>query len=559
MPVTWVKATMLIRCNSALRGHSGVRLELIETILHLLRNGMTPIIPLRGSISASGDLTPLSYIAGVLEGNPDIFVRINNGPNSKVVTADEALKLLSLEPFILGPKEGLGLVNGTAASTAVACLSAHSTNKLILLSQILVALSCEALLGNASNYHPFISTARPHPGQTECASNILRFLRGSALADPLGQPEKSKPGLFQDRYALRGAPQWLGPQLEDLSLALSQLSLELNSTSDNPLICASSRTIHSGANFLATSISNSVEKTRLALQIAGKLLFALSSELINPALNRGLAPNLAADDPSLSFTIKGVDINLAAYMSELAFLANPVTTHVQSAECHNQSVNALALISARYTVQAAEVLAQMGAALLYVVCQALDLRVLHVCYLRCLREKLAELLEGFLGPGVDAGARESFVEDVYGKVEAEWNTSTALPLAERCDALAEAALPVLISHLQKHSLPLTTDTAVSFQFQLKELAHSTFITQRDQFFAAQNTPEFLGDASKRMYTFVREGLGVPFHRGLVEHPAREPGVRVDGRERKSVGSWVSVVFAAVEDDRIWGPMCDILG
>jgi len=144
MPVTLVRATMLIRCNSALRGPSGVRLKLIEAILHLLRKGMTPVVPLRGSISASGDLIPLSYIAGILEGNSDILVRLTNGPSSRIVTAQVALQIAGLEPFILGPKEGLGLINGTAASAAVGCLGAHESNKLALLAQILVAMSCEA-------------------------------------------------------------------------------------------------------------------------------------------------------------------------------------------------------------------------------------------------------------------------------------------------------------------------------------------------------------------------------------------------------------------------------
>ena len=140
---------MLIRCNSALRGHSGVRLELIQAILRLLETGMTPIVPLRGSISASGDLMPLSYIAGVLEGNPDIMVRIIDGPKSRIVTAQEALTIAGLCPFVFGPKEALGLINGTAASTAVACLASHDSGKLALLSQVLAAMSCEALVGNS--------------------------------------------------------------------------------------------------------------------------------------------------------------------------------------------------------------------------------------------------------------------------------------------------------------------------------------------------------------------------------------------------------------------------
>lgn len=356
MPIPWVRATMLIRANNAIRGHSGVRLKIIEGITQLLRNRVTPVIPLRGSIFASGDLMPLSYIAGVLEGNSDILVHVQQDNRTRIMSAPEALHLSGLKTFVLGPKEGLGLINGTAASAAVACFGMHESKKLVSLAQLLVAMSCEALLGNTESYHPFISSVRPHPGQVVCASNILRFLKDSKLAVSLDEQDRFKPGLFQDRYALRGTPQWLGPQLEDLDAAIRQLAIEINSTSDNPLIDTKTGGIYSGANFIALSVASGMEKTRLSLQIIGRLLFSLSSELINPTLNRGLPPNLAADNPSLSFTMKGIDISMAAYMSELAFLANPVTSHVQLAESNNQQINSLALISARYTLQAGDIL-----------------------------------------------------------------------------------------------------------------------------------------------------------------------------------------------------------
>ncbi|CVL09295.1 related to phenylalanine ammonia-lyase [Fusarium mangiferae] len=198
MSVTWVRAAMLVRCNTLLRGHSGVRLELVQALLLLLRKGMTPIVPLRGSISASGDLIPLSYVAGLLEGNPDIRIRT---PTS-IMSADMALEVAGLEPITLGPKEGLGLVNGTAPSAALGCLAVHEENKLLLLAQDLVAMSCEALLGKAENYHPLISSVCPHPGQVQCSATILNFLEGSSLVQSLKEEDKFRPGLAQDRYAL---------------------------------------------------------------------------------------------------------------------------------------------------------------------------------------------------------------------------------------------------------------------------------------------------------------------------------------------------------------------
>lgn len=557
MPVTWVRAMMLIRCNNALRGHSGVRLKLIEAIIRLLNAGFTPVVPLRGSISASGDLMPLSYIAGILEGNPDIAVRSHTGDALRIVNARQALAMAGLEPFILGPKEGLGLVNGTAASAAIACFAAHEFNKLAILTQILVAMSCEALQGNAQSYHPFIAAVQPHPGQVECAGNILQFLQGSRLATSLGGEDRFKPGLFQDRYAMRGTPQWVGPQLEDLSAVLKQLTIELNSTSDNPLVDVTTGGVYSGANFIASSVSSGMEKSRLSLQIIGRLLFSLSSELINPSMNRGLPPNLAADDPSLSFTMKGIDISMAAYLSELGFLANPVTSHTQSAESHNQQINSLAMVSGRYTIQAATIVAQMCAAHLYVVCQALDLRVLHLSFLQCLRERLRSLAKSML-PGLSIHHQDDFHNDLYNAIAASWNMTTPLDLDERCETVSPAALPVILGHLRKQNLQCNTDLINDFQDRVKEVVRMTFVTQRESFFREQNTVSYLGAASRKLYTFVRVDLGVPFHQGLIEHPGRGCDVSINGRPKRTVGSWVSIIFGAICDDRIWKGMVEVL-
>jgi len=155
LPTPVVRAMMLIRCNSLLRGHSGVRSSVIEAILKLLSMNMTPVVPLRGSISASGDLSTLSYIAGALEGNPDIFIRagLHNASTEGVyLSADSALQKAGLQPVRLQAKEALGITNGTAASCAAACIAVHQAHQLALLSQVLTAMATEALLGTAHNY-----------------------------------------------------------------------------------------------------------------------------------------------------------------------------------------------------------------------------------------------------------------------------------------------------------------------------------------------------------------------------------------------------------------------
>jgi phenylalanine ammonia-lyase len=211
-----------------------------------------------------------------------------------------------------------------------------------MLAQICTAMGTEALLGMRGNYDPFIhDVARPHPGQVEAARTIWELLDGSQLSvnhEKEVTVDEDQGELRQDRYPLRTAPQFLGPQVEDILAALDTITIECNSTTDNPLVDGDKGEVHHGGNFQAMSVSNSMEKTRLALHHIGKLLFAQAIELINPAQNRGLPPSLAATDPSLNYHGKGVDIAVAAYVSELGHLANPVSTHVQSAEMHNQAV-----------------------------------------------------------------------------------------------------------------------------------------------------------------------------------------------------------------------------
>ena len=401
MPRSWVKATMLVRCNASARGHSAVSLDTIHAILRLLHRNVIPVVPLRGTVLALGDLMPLAYIAGAIQGNPDILVSTNEHGECSIVSSRDALQTIGARGIILGPKEGLGLVNGTAPSAALASLALYDAHQIAVLSQALTAMVVEAMMGSAESFHPFIAEVRPHDGQKEAAENILALLQSSQLAEGIHSAKnRNKRGLVQDRYALRSAPQWIGPQLEDLMLADRQIITELNSSADNPLIDVDSDEIYYGANFQAASVTSAVEKTRLSLQMFGKLLFSQSTELINPDLNNGLPPNLAADDSSISFTMKGVDINMAAYMSELAWLASPVSTHVQSAEMHNQSINSLAFLSARMTMQSVETVYLMCACSLYINCQALDLRALSTNFLSKVQPLLAAVTSDYFRVGL---------------------------------------------------------------------------------------------------------------------------------------------------------------
>lgn len=162
LPWNWVRAAILIRINSLIKACSAVRPVIVERLQDILTYDLAPMIPVRGSISASGDLNPLAYISGVIQGKSTVRVLTASGRD---LYADEAMSQAGLEPMTLEPKEGLALVNGTAISTAAGTLAITDAHSLAVLAQILTAMSVEALNGTRESFHPFIAECRPHPGQ----------------------------------------------------------------------------------------------------------------------------------------------------------------------------------------------------------------------------------------------------------------------------------------------------------------------------------------------------------------------------------------------------------
>lgn len=550
MPSTWVRAIMLIRCNSIARGHSAASQTIIEAILNLIRINFTPVIPFRGTVSASGDLMPLAYIGGTVEGSPDIQVRVCTEKGPRVVPANEALAIAGIKPVRLGPKEGLSMINGTSASAGVASLALYEANHLAVLSQVLTAMACEGLRGNSESFHPYLAAVRPHPGQIEAATNIRNFLAGSKLA--LGVTDekiRNIIGLAQDRYALRSATQWIGPQLEDLMLANRQLDIELNSTCDNPVVDIKNGDIYSGANFQATTVTSAMEKTRNVLQMLAKMLFSQTSELINPMFSNGLPANLAADEPSLSFTMKGVDVNIASYMSELAYLAHPVSSHVQSAEMHNQPINSMALISARYTMQAVELMSMICASHLYVTCQALDLRAMYVGFLATLKPAVDGLTTQKFGEHLLTDDLKTLHANIWNRIPDVWYSTGTLDAHQRFQEVANSLISVVLSGLLQAKKETEIATIGLWKAELIDLIGKIYIDYRASFFKQQDTPSYIGKAAMIMYNYVRHELAVPFHQGLVEHPLpgdANPGAgTINGRSKKTIGGWISIIYESL--------------
>ncbi|KDQ20054.1 hypothetical protein BOTBODRAFT_27476 [Botryobasidium botryosum FD-172 SS1] len=553
MPESWVRAAILVRSNSLIRGHSGVRWKFIESLVSLLSADVIPVVPLRGSISASGDLSPLSYVAGTLYGNPSI--RVFDGPRQfgarQMVPSTVGLANHGLEPVVFQPKEHLGLLNGTAFSAAVASLALNDALHLAMLSQVLTALGTEALLGTKASHDPFIhDIARPHNGQVEAAKNIWDLLSGSSFASHGEEEikiEQDDGKLRQDRYPLRTSPQFIGPQLEDILSAYHAVTQECNSTTDNPLIDGETGSVHHGGNFQAMAVTNAMEKTRLSLFHFGKLLFAQSTELLNPAFNRGLPPSLAASEPSVNYHAKGVDIATAAYVSELGYLANPVSTHIQSAEMHNQAVNSLALISARQTITAVDVLTSLVSSYLYVLCQALDLRALQIAFEAELEEILGDKIVTHFGHLLQSVSDlDKLRLLILPSIVESFDTSTTMDAVPRLQSAIAAGTAPLVDFLVA-SAPDALVNIPEFRSDFAIRAAQRLEELRLEFLSGARGPNpaspYIGKAAP-VYEFVRLTLGVKMH-GLVNFNRFQ-----DGFGEGTVGSSISTIYEAIRDGQM---------
>ncbi|KAH9067606.1 L-Aspartase-like protein [Lactarius vividus] len=557
MPESWVRGAILVRINSLIRGHSGVRWELIEKMVALLRANLTPLVPLRGSISASGDLSPLSYVAGTLIGNPSI--RVFDGPAAfgarSIVSSREALVKHDIEPIVLGAKEHLGILNGTAFSASVAALALNEAVHLALLAQICTAMGTEALLGVRGNYAPFIhEIARPHPGQIESARIIWDLLQDSnfAVSDEKEVTIDEDDGeLRQDRYPLRTAPQFIGPQIEDILASLNTITIECNSTTDNPLVDAETNEVHHGGNFQAMAVTNAMEKTRLALHHIGKLLFAQSAELVNPAMNRGLPPSLAASDPSLNYHGKGVDIAVAAYVGELGYLASPVSTHIQSAEMHNQAVNSLALISARATINALEVLSLLTSSYLYLLCQAFDIRALQADFNRELISIVEEELSAHFGRSLSRHESSAVFRDILKSMYRTLDSTTTMDAAPRMTKVAGASVTVLVDFFttSPSADPSALSAVPAFRASVASRATSLLVTLRKEYLSGARgqapASKYL-NKTRPIYEFVRKTLGIRMH-GSENESAFANGL---GIEDVTIGQNVSLIHEAIRDGKM---------
>ena len=354
-------AILVCRLNSLTQGYSGVRWELLEQLLALIRNRILPFIPSEGSVGASGDLTPLSYVAAALVGERDVLFR---GERRR---AADALKEAGCPLLRLAPKEGLAVMNGTAVMTALACFAWTRAEYMTRLCSRLTALVTTALRGNRVHFDPRLFAAKRHAGQNEAASWIFNDLYA----------EGAENLRLQDRYSIRCAPHIIGVARDALGWMRRDIENELNSANDNPLIDADEEVILHGGHFYGGHIAFAMDALKTAVANLADLMDRQFALLVDNKYNNGLPANLSGSSSErapINHGFKAVQIAVSAWTAEALKLTMPASVFSRSTECHNQDKVSMGTIAARDCLRVLELTEQVAAALALAGAQGVILR-----------------------------------------------------------------------------------------------------------------------------------------------------------------------------------------
>jgi len=320
LPTDVTRAMMVLRANTLARGVSGMRISTLETLVNMINARVHPVIPERGSVGASGDLTPLAHLALVMigEGHAEYL--------GKTLSGSEAMSAASIRPVRLAAKEGLALINGTQMMTAVAALMIHDSKKILEYAKRSGALSIEALEGLPEAFDPRLHEARAHPGQVAIARDMLQLLQGSKLANSAEQ--RIRRGMHrQDPYSLRCIPQVMGAADDAIQHVSRVIEVELNSANDNPLVFAEDEVVLSGGNFHGQPIAMVLDLLAIAMTTVGNLVERRIARLLDPKLGSGLPPFLVAkgEQAGLRSGLMTAQYVAAALASENKILSHPAS------------------------------------------------------------------------------------------------------------------------------------------------------------------------------------------------------------------------------------------
>jgi histidine ammonia-lyase len=335
------RAAMLCRIICLARGYSGVSIALLQQMADFLNYGITPVVPCEGSVGASGDLTPMSYIGACLAGDREVFYK------GQRMNASRALKMTGLKPHKFLPKEPLSMVNGTTTMSGIAAITIDRAKRILTAAIYATALSVHALKGNAHHYHRVISEAKPFPGQVFVAAEIARLLQTKVSVKQL---EDDALETLQDPYSLRCAPQVVGVLYDGLAWIEKWVELEANSSNDNPIFDPTSGAVLMGGNFYGGHIAFAMDGLKEALASVADMCDRQVMMLVNPHVNRGLPADLVREtgkETGLRHAFKAMSISSSALTAEALKATMPAASFSRSTESHNQDKVSMGTIAAR--------------------------------------------------------------------------------------------------------------------------------------------------------------------------------------------------------------------
>jgi histidine ammonia-lyase len=357
-------AVVVVRLASLARGYSGVRPELLQRLCDLINLRLLPRIPAEGSVGASGDLTPLSYLAATLVGEREATL------GGRVLPSARALEESGLVPLRLRPKESLALMNGTSVMAALGCLAWERAVAVARLAAGITAAVSEATLGNPGHFDARIFDWKPHAGPRRCAAWIRADLHREAGGAPT-------PARLQDRYSVRCAPHVIGLVLDAAELAEGILEVEVNGINDNPLVDPEAGDVLHGGNFYGGHVAFAMDSLKGTVAGVADLLDRQLALLCMPETSGGLPAELVAVEGAASAVhhgFKAMQISASALTAEAQKLTMPAAAFSRSTESHNQDKVSMGTIAARDALRILELTETVAAIVLLAACQAVDLR-----------------------------------------------------------------------------------------------------------------------------------------------------------------------------------------
>ncbi len=328
-----IRATMLLRANMLSKGHSGVRVELISSLLTMLNKNIVPVVPETGSVGASGDLSPLAFIARTLLGYGEVYYQ------DKIINAKTALKKVRLKPIKLQPKEGLSLINGTDVMTAIGAISIGGSEYLAGVADVAAAMSMVALQSKTEPFDLRLMELKPHNGQLIVARNLLKLLRNY-------QPTNKK---VQDAYSLRCIPQVAGAVREGINFAKNIIETEMNSITDNPIIVyyQNKPQIISGGNFHGQPLGLALDTLGISLTTLGLISERRIFRLLDNKLS-GLSPFLV-EKPGVNSGLMMLQVLASALCAENKVLAHPASIQSMPTSASQEDFVSMGMTAANKT------------------------------------------------------------------------------------------------------------------------------------------------------------------------------------------------------------------